>query len=237
MHRMFHFFLISLLMVSTIQCVNATSEPSTPHSILRELNEFSSLLNTSDWKSQKINQEHLPAPYNDLLTQQLLTPALENYYKRKAIIRVIQAHQNPGSHTYSRMITMLLDSNKQRNDPQMAQELNESLIAELAFITIYFKELPQELVGEITRSNIPFGTLLKKYGIIATSTNRYYFKSQCNPELARTIQCSVNSTIYGRINTLVRVDNHRVIARVIELLSGIRCQNRGCDVILKDNRQ
>ncbi|MBL7478830.1 hypothetical protein [Legionella bononiensis] len=225
------FFLITLLVNGTVHCVHASSDSLKANIIQQRINQLSTFLNSNKWMTHPVSPINLPEPYNDLLTQPLLTPAIENYYKRTAIIRVIHTHQSSNEHTYSRVITMHLDSNKERNDAKLAQNINEDLIVELALITIYYRELPQQFIRDIIYSNIPFGTLLKNNHINTYSTNRYYFSTSCNPELVQHIKCRLNTTLYGRLNTIVRVDNQQQIAQVVELLSGLKCTNQQCDLI------
>ncbi|KTD50982.1 hypothetical protein [Legionella quateirensis] len=231
MGRRIIFLLITLLINSIVHFVYASSESLKANIIQQRLNQLTTLLNTSKWTSHPVNQINLPEPYDYLLTQQLLTPAIENYYKRTAIIRVIHTHQNSNEHTYSRVISMLLDPVKERDDAKLAQNMKEDLIVELAFITIFYRELPQQFIRDIIHSNIPFGTLLKKNHINTYSTNRYYFSTSCNSELVQHIKCRLNTTLYGRVNTIVKGDNKQQIAQVVELLSGLKCNNPGCDLI------
>ncbi|RUR04487.1 hypothetical protein [Legionella sp. km772] len=89
-----------------------------------------------------IEQSRLPNPYNYLLTQTLMTKGIEKYYQRTPIIQPIYSELDKNNHIYSRAILMLLDNNRDRNSPALAQRHNETIVAELAFITINFNALP-----------------------------------------------------------------------------------------------
>lgn len=167
----------------------------------------------------KVDSVQLPSPYNELLTQSLMTKSIEKYYGRSAIIKTIFAEQDSAKNTYSRSIVMLIDSNKERNKPDVAQIKKEAMVVELAFITMNFNELPQSIREEILHTNTPFGKLLTKYHVQILTRDRNYYKVRCNRALASLIHCSLNDLIYGRTNTIIRADNKKWLAHVVELLS------------------
>lgn len=166
----------------------------------------------------KIEEEKLPPPYNYLLTQPLMTKGIEHYYGRTAIIQTLYAEQNEEKKSYSRIIRMLLDSNKKRNNPQVAQQKKEIFIAELAFITINFDALPKAMIKDITNTKTPFGTLITKYHLNVRSVDRSYFSLKCSKDLSALTQCTVNKTLYGRRNTLVNANTKQWLAKVVEIL-------------------
>ncbi|KTD67239.1 hypothetical protein Lste_3445 [Legionella steelei] len=166
----------------------------------------------------KVSSAQLPSPYNELLTQPLMTQGIEKHYGRRAIIKTIFANQNSENNTYRRSIVMLVDSNKERNEPNFAQTKKEAMVVELAFITMNFNELPKNMKEEVLQTNIPFGKLLIKHHIQALSQNRNYYKLQCGRALASLINCNLNASIYGRTNTLIRADNKKWLAHVVEIL-------------------
>lgn len=168
--------------------------------------------------SRIIKQEMLPKPYDYLLSQPLMTLGIETYYQRIPIIQTIFAKQNRQNNSYSRIIIMLVDSNKTRNDATKALERNEQVPVELALITMNFNELPQHLIHDVLHSNIPFGKLLIKHHIKTSSSNRRYFVLDCNKTFASLIHCKLNSKLYGRTNTLNHAGNKKWVARMIEIL-------------------
>lgn len=166
----------------------------------------------------KVSSTQLPEPYNELLTQPLMTKSIEKYYGRNAIIKTIYANKDQASNTYRRSIIMFVDSNKTRNKPNVAQTKNEALAVELAFITINFNELPKRVIEEVLHTSTPFGKLLVKHHIQILTQDRNYFKIKCDSKLKSFIHCNLNDFIYGRTNTIIRADNKKWLAHVIEIL-------------------
>ncbi len=165
-----------------------------------------------------VEQSVLPFPYSNLLTQALMTKGIEKYYQRRPIIKTIYVERNKNNNSYFRVILMLLDKNFARNKPDLAQKKGETIVAELAFITMNFNELPNELITEVLNSNIPFGQLLLTHHVNTYSADRRYFSLSCTEALSSLLHCNLKSTLYGRTNTLVRTDNKRWVARVLEIL-------------------
>ena len=166
----------------------------------------------------KVDSSQLPSPYNELLTQPLMTKSIEKYYARSAIIKTIFAAQEPAKNTYQRAIVMFIDSNKERNQPDLAQTKKEVIVVELAFITMNFNELPKNMIEEILHTNTPFGKLLVKYHLQILTQDRSYYKVRCDSALASLIHCNLNDFIYGRTNTIIRADNKKWLAHVVEIL-------------------
>ncbi len=168
-------------------------------------------------KLRPLSQKELPIPYNYLLTQPKMTIGIEHYYQRKAFIKTIYTKQ--GKKHYSRIILMVLNNSKTKANIDPSPE--ESAVAELAFITMNFKELPINLKNDVKNTNIPFGKLLEIHQIKTASLNRSYFSTKCNKMLANLIFCKINETIYGRRNTLIRTDNNLWVAQVVEILPAL----------------
>ncbi len=166
----------------------------------------------------QIRLKQLPVPYNEILTQPLMTKSIETYYGRRAIIKALFAKQDPLKKVYSRSIMMFIDKSKHRNNPDEALEKNEAIIVELAFISINFNELPKKVKEEILSTNIPFGKLLSKYQIQISTRDRKYYKIKCNSTLVSLIHCKEKEFIYGRTNTIIRRDNKKWLAHVVEIL-------------------
>lgn len=171
-------------------------------------------------QSPEVSKESLPDPYKYLLVQPLMTKGIETYYQRTPLIQTLYAVRNPNDNTYFRTILMFVDKRKDRNNPQSAQKTNETMIVELAFITINFNELPNKVINDVLTTNIPFGTLLSNHQIKIVSTNRSYFAIKCNQLLSSLTHCPLNSTLYGRKNTLINADNQKWLAHVVEILPG-----------------
>lgn len=169
-----------------------------------------------------VSQAVLPKPYDYLLTQPLMTEGIADYYQRTPMIKVIYATKNTHNNTYSRAILMLVDQNKARNNPQLAQVNNEALVVELAFISMNFNALPKPIIEGVLNSNVPFGQLLSLHKMKTVNQDRHYFSVICSTTLSTLTHCRLNSTIYGRTNTIIRADNHQWLAHVIEILPGIR---------------
>lgn len=166
----------------------------------------------------RIDETKLPAPYAYLLTQPLMTKGIERHYGRTAIIQILYAEQNEEKTIYSRIIRMLLDNNKQRNNPQLAQRTNQTFIAELAFITINFSALSKPMIKDVISTKLPFGALINKHHLNVISSDRSYFTIKCSKDLAALTHCTLNKTLYGRRNTLVDVKSRQWLAKVVEIL-------------------
>ena len=113
---------------------------------------------------------------------------------------------------------MIIDSVKKRNNVQLAQANKEDIPVELALISINFNELPREVISKIIHTNVPFGKLIKEYNIKTYGSNREYFSIECDQNLSKLLRCKLKKTIYGRTNTLKRVDNRKWIAHTVEIL-------------------
>ncbi|WED42706.1 hypothetical protein [Legionella cardiaca] len=179
-------------------------------------------------KLVKIAEARLPKPFDFLLTQPLMTFGLEKYYQRQAQIKVIYKQENELNHTYSRGILMLMDSNKKRNNIEIARAKKEAVVVEIALITMNFKALPQKVITGVLHSEQPFGKLLSANHVKTVSSGREYFLLNCNEKLANLIHCKTNSKLYGRVNTLSRADDNRWLAKVIEVLPLVSCTDSQC---------
>ncbi|WP_298622779.1 hypothetical protein [uncultured Legionella sp.] len=222
MYRLKQLFLIINLCLFSLA---ASAETIVSGLIQNRLDALSAVLKNRLSLIKQIDKEDLPTPFDYLLTQPLLTVGIETFYKRTSAIRVVHAERNIKDNVYTRVITMILDQNSKRNNPAIAERLNEQVIVELALISIYFNELPADFIHDILTSDIPFGRLLKSKKIETNSKNQYYFSTVCNTALLSFLKCQLNSPIYGRINTIVRTDNNRSIAQVIELLPVLNIVN------------
>ncbi len=168
-----------------------------------------------------IKQDMLPEPYDYLLMQPLMTPGIEKYYQRSPIVQTIYAVKDEEKNTYSRIIIMLLDKNQARNNAEVAQEKNEEVVVETAVVTMNFNELPEKVKTGVLTTNVPFGKLLIANKVKIVGRDRAFFSIRCNKPLSALTLCKINSKIYGRVNTIVRADNKKWLARVIEILPGI----------------
>jgi hypothetical protein len=170
----------------------------------------------------KINQSELPVPYDDVLTQTLMTNSIKTYYHRTPLISVLYAKKDVLHATYSRMITMIVDKSALRNNPKLAKEKNEVKVVELAYITINFSALPQKVVSEILTTSLPFGQILTTHGINVQTKDRRYFSMKCNKNIQPFLHCKRGGKLYGRKNTLYKADDKQWIAHVIEILPTIK---------------
>ncbi|WP_019218196.1 hypothetical protein [Legionella tunisiensis] len=177
---------------------------------------------------QNINKDKLPVPYNFLLIQPLMTMGIEKYYHRTPKIEIISAKKDEQTNTYSRAITMLIDGDKKRNDVKIAQLTNEAVVVEFALITMNFSELPDKVITGVLNTQIPFGKLLVMNKLKAYDIGQQYFAVQCDSVIAQYLHCPKNSRLYGRTNTIIRKDNQKWIAQVVEILSGPSCQDKSC---------
>ena len=85
-----------------------------------------------------------------------------------------------------------------------------------------FDELPQKIKTDVLHTNIPFGKLLATHQLATLNKDRTYFSVNCDDVFAPLLHCILNSTLYGRTNTLVRADNKKWIAQVVEVLPKIQ---------------
>ena len=121
--------------------------------------------------------------------------------------------------------------NKEKKKNSKKDKLKEVAV-ELAFITINLNEVPSNVAKSVLESQIPFGKLLVTNKIKTFTKDRAYFSVKCTDDLAKILHCKTNKYVYGRINTLVREDTKNWVAQVIEILSGARCNNSQCTVLL-----
>ncbi len=184
------------------------------------LDNFSKV-NKNNLPGKPIDRNMLPKPFDFLLTQPLMTPGIEKYYQRTPIVQTIFAVQDQKENRYSRIVSMLIDSDSNRNNAEIAQEKNQEVIVETAVISMNFNELPDKVKAGVLTTNIPLGKLLVENQVKTTIKDRAYFSIRCNKPLSALTHCKIHSTIFGRVNTIIRADNKRWIARVIEILPGV----------------
>jgi hypothetical protein len=168
-----------------------------------------------------VNEATLPKPYDYLLTQNLMTPGIENYYQRTPIVQTIHAVRDRKNNTYSRIIVMLIDKDLARNNAEIAQEKNQEVLVETAVVTMNFAELPEKVVSGVLTSKIPFGKLLVDNQVAIVNKDRAYFSIRCNKPLSALTHCTLNTRIYGRVNTIMRADTKQWLARIVEILPGV----------------
>ncbi len=173
-----------------------------------------------DKMATRVSESVLPIPYNYLLTQPLMTKGVEKYYQRTPIIHTIYAKKNKSTNTYYRAVMMLLDRNKARNDVHLAQKKKDLMVVELAFITMNFNELPKKVISDVLNTNIPLGKSLFSNHVKTFTKDCSYISIRCDKVVFSLTHCKVNSKLYGRTNTIVRADNKRWIAQVVEILPG-----------------
>ncbi len=150
-----------------------------------------------------------------------MTHGVADYYQRTPKIRTpLYVINNPEKKSFHRAILMIVDNNKQRNDALAADKLGESTIVELGLITINPAALSPDVMNDIVNTQTPFGAVLMQHHIPMHSINRYYFKINCDATLAQYIQCTLDKTLYGRTNMLVRNDTQQWVAQVVEILTG-----------------
>jgi len=178
-----------------------------------------------------VKQKELPAPYDFLLTQPLMTVGLEKHYQRTAAIKIINFLLNETNGIYTRSILMLIDSNKKRNDAITAENNHEAVPIELAFIEINFNELSENIISEITNTKVPFGTIIKKNGFETYSSDREYFSITYEHELAELIHCKLSTQVYGRKNTIKKEIDNKWVARTLEILPNLRCEDKCCTTL------
>jgi uncharacterized protein YjbI with pentapeptide repeats len=167
-----------------------------------------------------VNKADLPAPYDFLLTQQLMTLGIAKHYRRTPKVRTpLYAHYNPKQKIYARAIIMIVDNNRSRDDALAADKVGEATIVELGLINMNFAALPAQVIDSVLHTKIPFGALLASNQIKTHNINTQYFKINCNADLDIYLKCSHHPTLYGRTNTLIRNDNGQWVARVVEILT------------------
>ena len=168
-----------------------------------------------------IKIENLPAPYDFLLAQPLMTMGISKYYQRTPKLRSpLYVIDNAAQKTYSRASLMIVDNNKTRDDAKAADKLGETTIAELGIITMNFAALPPRVIDGVLHTNFPLGALLADNQIGTHNANTSYFEINCSDALNPYLNCAQHPVLYGRANTLIRNDNDQWVARVIEILTG-----------------
>lgn len=207
-----------LLYMCNIAYALGVTENATADNVQQLIQNFSN----NTLQKSTVSKSKLPRPYSYVLTQPLLTGSIKAHYQRTPIINVIDAKQNSLQHTYSRLITMIVDKNKHRNNPSIAQKKNEGLAVELAYITINFDALPEQMIKKILNTTIPFGQLLIENKVQVSTNKRTYFLTPCSKIIAPLLNCQIGSKLYGRTNTIYRADNQQWIAHVTEIMPAMK---------------
>lgn len=210
--------LINFLNISYAGAVFINSETTT----FQQLLDNFAKVDKNNLPGTPVNKDTLPVPYDYLLTQPLMTPGIEKYYQRSPIVHTIYAVKDEKNNIYSRIIIMLLDKNQTRNNALIAQDKKEEVVVETAVVAMNFNELPEKVKTGVLASNVPFGKLLIANQVKIVDKDRAYFSIRCNRPLSALTLCKINSKIYGRVNTIARADNKKWLARVIEILPGLK---------------
>lgn len=210
----FNHILFSCLLFCFLNSANAINYSDLKLNHAEQMTIFTDIVS----HAKGVTLDNLSVPYDYLLTQPLMTIGLEKYYQRTPMIKVIYALRNQHRNTYSRVIIMYVDRHKNRNNPILAQKKNEAIPVELAVITVNFNELPEKIITDILHTEIPFGKLLTNHHFKTSTGERTYFTVSCNNFLRTMAHCKLNKKLYGRTNTIIRSDNKKWIAHVVEIL-------------------
>ena len=70
-------------------------------------------------------------------------------------------------------------------------------------------------------TNVPFGKLLSNNHVKISIKDRTYFSVKCDKLVASLTHCHLNSKLYGRTNTIIKADNNKWLAHVVEILPGV----------------
>jgi hypothetical protein len=217
---LFTFLIVHFLPVMSIAAPITNSEKLSP---LFTFYQKENIAPDSQPPLKYVNKKDLPQPYQFLLTQPLMTMGIAQYYQRTPKVRTpLYVENNRNQKTYSRAIIMIVDNNKTRNNAILADKNNESSIVELGLITMNFSALPDSVVTGVLHSQIPFGALLVKNNIKTQDADMIFFSLTCTKDFSKLLNCPLGKVLYGRTNTLVRVDNGQWVAHVVEILSGIQ---------------
>lgn len=212
--------IIILLLLIHFKMISCAQALQLLHKIpAKKLGALYNFLN-DETKLSPLKEKELPPPYDFLLTEPLMTISLEKYYSRAAQIKTIDAIKNENENTYSRVIMMVVDGDKARNDIKLALAQREEIVIELALIVINFNELPENIIKGVLNSKVPFGELLVSNHLESLTTELGYFSVNCSAMLLPYFAGNANNKLFGRRNTLVRKDNGKWIAQVVQLLSG-----------------
>ncbi|MCL9685569.1 hypothetical protein [Legionella maioricensis] len=231
--RQYAFYLLIVCFSASFSSLFAITSNNQQATIQQRMDDLAVFLGAPRFSSSEVNKECLPTPYDFLLVQPLMTMGIEKYYQRTPSIQLIHGRMDQKRNTYSRAIYMLLDRNKYKSEISKPKDPKQ-VVVELAFITINFNELSEQAIAAILNTNVPFGKILINNKINTFTEDRAYFSVKCNFDLVRLLHCRKNNIIYGRVNTLIRKDNKKWVAKVIEILPGLTCKNKDCSVLLEN---
>jgi hypothetical protein len=215
------FFAISLMLISLRS--PATSQLSPKLAPLQQFFVQQHIAESSCPSLTYIEQSVLPLPYDFLLTQPLMTIGIADYYQRTPMVRPpLYAVSDAKNKTYARAVIMVVDKNAQRDDALAADKIGESNVAELGLITINMTVVPATVMEGVVNNQVPFGALLKKYNVKTRTEGRRYFKITCDATFSQLLGCPLNTTLYGRTNTLIGEESNLWVAQVVEILTGVK---------------
>ncbi len=174
--------------------------------------------NVCDWPQiNYVDKPSLPSPYDFLLTQPLMTMAIEYYYQRTPQIKTLHEFYEAEQHYHSRVVLMYVDQDPSRDEALLAQKMGQAVVAELAMIHINLSGLTEDIVQEIERSTKPFGAILLEFGIASQRIHNRYFQLSHSSVFSDYLACN-KPFFYGRSSTLLRSDNQAFLAQVVEIL-------------------
>jgi len=151
-----------------------------------------------DW----IEGESMPPPYGGLLVHQRdMTSALERHHGDAITLDVLQVREFHG--TYLREVTL--------------HAARSGAIVEYGLIAILLEAFPEALHGPIRAGATPLGAILNRSGLAYHSRPQGYFSLPAKA-LATLIPSSGGEILYGRYNHLIRSDDDRCLARILEIL-------------------
>ncbi len=173
-------------------------------------------LEVSAWPQiNYLDQHSLPSPYNFLLTRPLMTTAIQRHYQRTPQIQTLYQLYDLKQSITSRAVIMYVDQDQNRDNALLAKQMGQAITAELGMIHINFSALAEAMIYEIEHSCKPFGALLLEFGIATHRVhNRYFEITNIFPNY---LSCNKKS-VFGRSSTLLRADNQRFLAHVVEIL-------------------
>lgn len=173
---------------------------------------------SSSWpRVHYIEKNNLPKVYHSLLTQPLMTKAVENYYQRTAQVQPLYQFYDTKQMINSRAVIMYVDKDKNRNNALLAHSLGQAIVAELGMISMNFAALPPGVIDGVKHSAKPFGALLLEYHVPTRRIDNRYFKITCENIFLPYLNCP-NGFLFGRTGTLIRTDTQQWAARVVEIL-------------------
>jgi chorismate-pyruvate lyase len=179
--------------------------------LLFPLDRFYAAQGTELPSIEQIESNELPQPYRSLLAHDRdMTSSLERHFGQGLHLRVLGLRRS--AEVLRREVVLLTDEDKRA--------------VEFGAIEIQLSPFDQSPREQILAARLPFGLILRRFGIVHRSRPSAYLVLESEPVIAGALELKKPSRLYGRHNQLFD-DRDRLLAEVVEILPPLEDERDG----------